>query len=594
MGTVYPASVLNTSAVLPVMAVTSSSNVVSVAAAVYSFTLKRQQLSFFYQIADWQYATADSVTRYTVSVLISWVSKGSFGAVISTPTRPPPNQAVVFGSDTPSAEAAIVGLKEWNVPFIAYTTASLTGLSALPLYASGTSANFSMIILGSGIIAFSPTQWSQLYDYQETYGVRLVSLYGEPGKGTDVGFAAGAPVVTTGSLSASPVSPIASELAGLPALYSVSVDTAALGYIYPASILNSTLSTSVLSFSTTPASVAAAVSKFSSKREQLSFFYRIAGWQASTPGSVSNYTTAILISWVSKGAYGAQSTPVVVPALDQAIVFGIVYLHFVVDELSDTRVLCTSLTKFHTSHTQQRKAWLFLYSSNTAAAGNFSMIILGSGIIGFSTAQSAELGAYQSRYGARLVSLYDIPGFGSATGYTSNTGSAAGVFAVVLDSSSLIGSSDAGFLASFATSLDTTQFGGIYPGSIVKTASVVPVINFKNSAGSLTIAAAVYNFAPSQQQLSIFYQIAAWDMSSATTASLSGYTTDVMISWVSKGRYKRATGPVDPVIAHAAQIQTRALIIADGGGLEEYPQAILTSYGLAFNTRHVPEFSEYR
>ncbi|KAI9344681.1 hypothetical protein BDR26DRAFT_1005950 [Obelidium mucronatum] len=137
------------------------------------------------------------------------------------------NQAIVFGSDTPSAAAAIAGLKQYNVPYVSYDTAASVASPTLPLYDTTSTANFSMIILGSGILAFSASQWTQLFDYQETSGARLVALYDEPGKGASVSYTSSISS-SSGSFSVSPIignnNGIATTAAGLPVSYSVSLD----------------------------------------------------------------------------------------------------------------------------------------------------------------------------------------------------------------------------------------------------------------------------------------------------------------------------------------------------------------------------------
>ncbi|KAI9344678.1 hypothetical protein BDR26DRAFT_184899 [Obelidium mucronatum] len=432
-----------------------------------------------------------------------------------------------------------------------------------------------MIILGSGIIGFSTAQWTQIHEYQELFDVRLVSLYDEPGKGASASYTSGS-LVTSGAFTVSPTNVIASTNASLPVSYSVPVDTAALGWIYPATVLNAAAVTPVLSFSTTPSSVAAAVYSFSAKREQLSFFFQTAGWQASTTGSISNYTDAILISWVSKGLYGyvAPTVPVVTgPPVNQAVVFG--------NEFASASAAINGLRAYkipfieYDSTTSASFATLPLTANNVA---NFSMIILGSGAIGFSAAQWKQLYEYQSLFNVRLVSLYDVPGSGASASYTSTSGSANGVFTV--SPLSAVGSADAGFPSSFTAVLDTAKYGGIYPANIVNTTAVTPILSFKSASNVISTAAAVYSFSATQQQLSFFYQIAGWDTSSQS-ATLSTYTVDVLISWVSKGLYTKALAPVVP---HAVQVQTRALILSSGDNTEEYAQSTFQSYGLAYDT----------
>ncbi|KAJ3023595.1 UNVERIFIED_CONTAM: hypothetical protein HDU68_008534 [Siphonaria sp. JEL0065] len=472
------------------------------------------------------------------------------------------NQAIVFGSDTASGQAAVAGLTGYSVPFIAYNTAASTSASTLPLFA-GATANFSMIILGSGIIGFSADQWSQLYTYQEQTNARLVSLYDLPNYGASIGYTASSSLDTVAVV---PANAIGSTAAGLPAVFDVSLS--GMGTTYPATVLNASAVVPVLSFSssTGSTSVAAAVYSFTTNREQLSFFYQIAGWQAASAGSITKYTNEILISWISKGTFGyVAPTPLVVSSVvTQAIVFGS-------DSASASSVI-VGLKAFKVPFIEYTTAVSTAFTSlplTVGSTGNFSMIILGSGVIGFSAAQWSELYSYQEATKARLVSLYDVPNSGSSVSFASGSFSSSGIYTVSpVDS---VGSTDAGYPSSFSIALNTATYGGIYPATIVNASVATPVLSFGDS-----VAAIVYNFTTAREQLSIFYQIAGWD----TGASLSTYTNDVLISWVSKGLYSKAPAPV---VAHTVQVQTRALILSPGDGFEEYPVATLHSYGMDYD-----------
>ncbi|KAJ3115990.1 hypothetical protein HK100_001189 [Physocladia obscura] len=240
-----------------------------------------------------------------------------------------PNQAVVFGSDTPSAGAAILALSFFNVTKITYTSDESIAFTSMPLNSSSGTANFSMIILGSGqlgtnfspklffrelnnIKGFSPAQWSQIYSYQRTNNVRLIALYDVPGTGLSVSYS-NSSTVASDIIKLSSASTIATIQAGLNTSYSVNFNSGGLGQIYPANILNTSAVTPVLNFidSTTGQSTAAAVVyRFSETQQQMSFFYQTAAWDVSNSNSpssvvksVSSLTNAIWISWASDGYY---------------------------------------------------------------------------------------------------------------------------------------------------------------------------------------------------------------------------------------------------------------------------------------------------
>ncbi|KAJ3101414.1 hypothetical protein HK100_004546, partial [Physocladia obscura] len=222
------------------------------------------------------------------------------------------NQAVIFGSETASAEAAIVGLTTFKVAYVAYNTSESIAFTTLPLYDANNQPQFSMIILGSGGVDFSTSQWTQLYSYQNANNVRLVSLYDIPGLGSSSGYTSSVTTVYTGQLL-TPASTKYSTDVGLPASYSLQpLNTTEFGYVYPGTILNATAVTPVLNFTTSIGTfLGACIYNFTATQQQISFFYQIASWDLSplnTPTSfvqsLSSYTNAIWINWVSHGAYG--------------------------------------------------------------------------------------------------------------------------------------------------------------------------------------------------------------------------------------------------------------------------------------------------
>ncbi|KAI9344675.1 hypothetical protein BDR26DRAFT_932699 [Obelidium mucronatum] len=212
----------------------------------------------------------------------------ALAALVAPIAGSPVDQAIVFGSETPSGAAAVNGLADRNVPYIAHDTTSSLASTSLPLYA-GSTANFSMIILGSGTIGFSAAQWKQLYDYQELNGARLVSLYDSVGLGLSASYMAAA---NTTSRVLAPVGTVATVSAGLPASYSLRVSNEMPAVASP-----------VLTFEA--GVVGAAIYTISPNRQQLSFFYQITTSDVAV-GGLSQSTLEILISWVSKGSFWFQ------------------------------------------------------------------------------------------------------------------------------------------------------------------------------------------------------------------------------------------------------------------------------------------------
>ncbi|KAJ3198811.1 hypothetical protein HDU82_001002, partial [Entophlyctis luteolus] len=112
---------------------------------------------------------------------------------------------------------------------------------------------------------------------------------------------------------------------------------------------------------------------------------------------------------------------------------------------------------------------------------------------------------------------------------------------------------------------------------------------FKNSSGTTSVAACVYNFTANQQQLSFFFQTASWDgdlasnTQTSAVASVSSYVNAVWISWASKGVHAVTPVVVPPVVTHSVTVQTRALVLSPGDGSEEYPVQIFHAYGLDYD-----------
>ncbi|KAI9327918.1 hypothetical protein BDR26DRAFT_67679 [Obelidium mucronatum] len=175
------------------------------------------------------------------------------------------------------------------------------------------------------------------------------------------------------------------------------------------------------------------------------------------------------------------------------------------------------------------------------------MILLGSGVINFSTAQWTQLYAYQSAHQVRLVSFFDVPGAGAAAGFTAAAAGAFGGAPASLVPADAGVASAAGLPSSFQLRVTT---GAVYGATVLNASAVTPVLNFTTS----DVAACIYTFAPTQEQLSFFYQTAAWDLLSSPKG-VSDYTNEIWISWASRGVYS-----IVPVL-HAAEVQTRALIL---------------------------------
>ncbi|KAJ3212428.1 hypothetical protein HDU82_001715 [Entophlyctis luteolus] len=209
-------------------------------------------------------------------------------------------------------------------------------------------------------------------------------------------------------------------------------------------------------------------------------------------------------------------------------------------------------------------------------------------ILAFSANQWSQLFQYQSSNNVRLVSFYDYPGTGASMNYTSNTTALNGNATVYPVST--LSSSNAGLGSNFSI-VYNAGLGTPYPAKIVNATAVSPLLTFLDSSGKVSVAACVYNFTASRQQLSFFYQTATWDGDLASDTpnsfvnSLSSYSNAIWINWASKGVYKlTAPPPLPPVQNHTVSVQSRALILSPGDLSESYPQVTFQAYGLDYDT----------
>ncbi|KAJ3354160.1 hypothetical protein HDU83_005766 [Entophlyctis luteolus] len=155
---------------------------------------------------------------------------------------------------------------------------------------------------------------------------------------------------------------------------------------------------------------------------------------------------------------------------------------------------------------------------------------------------------------------------------------------------STLSSSNAGLGSNFSI-VYNAGLGTPYPAKIVNATAVSPLLTFLDSSGKVSVAACVYNFTASRQQLSFFYQTATWDGDLASDTpnsfvnSLSSYSNAIWINWASKGVYKlTAPPPLPPVQNHTVSVQSRALILSPGDLSESYPQVTFQAYGLDYDT----------
>lgn len=99
------------------------------------------------------------------------------------------NTILVLARDSTSAYSATSGLQGHGIPYQTVIVPS-TGITLPTLNSSLQSGNYGGIIVlsevsyeynGSWASAISATQWTQLYNYQTDFGVRMVRLDSYPG-----------------------------------------------------------------------------------------------------------------------------------------------------------------------------------------------------------------------------------------------------------------------------------------------------------------------------------------------------------------------------------------------------------------------------
>ncbi|KAJ3006453.1 UNVERIFIED_CONTAM: hypothetical protein HDU68_004060 [Siphonaria sp. JEL0065] len=392
-----------------------------------------------------------------------------------------------------------------------------------------------MIILGSGVINFSSDQWIQLYFYQNSYNVRLVSFYDLPGVGNSKGQTTiGAP---TESASIIPSNEISSTLAGLSFSYSIPVNT---GTVFPALVLNVSSVVPVLNFTST--SVAACIYKFSPTQEQLSFFYQTAEWDAlSSKKSLSSYTNEIWINWASRGLYSLVPQPVIAHSAEVQTRGLILSTGDGSEEYPQMTFMSYGLDYDTLVVSNSSSDYALDLEVTPNALGRYSVIIIANGqmtaqysngsyLSTLYASQWKQIRLYQQFYGVRLVALNDIPTATDYVGKISSYGGATGCSASPLNlkPSSKTFTDPAGLKYNWSLIAGDGVEGGScnFPATITDPTTVTPVLDFDSSG----IAAAVINFGRNQEQMSFFLPCGSWSIACTTIGN-------IWFQWATRGFY---------------------------------------------------------
>ncbi|KAI7484157.1 hypothetical protein KC351_g4692 [Hortaea werneckii] len=219
---------------------------------------------------------------------------------------------LVFARDTASGNSATSGLKGYGIPF-QLVIVPQGGTSLPSLNDTTTQGNYGSILVLSELAysyddlwasALTSSQWQQLYDYQTTFGVRMVRLDVYPGPDFGVATAIdGAGCCDAGveqmvSISDDADFPTANLKIG------ASMSTQGLWH-YPTVITNSSMAKEVAQFapsgSFTSETTAAVINTFGARQQMVWFSSWATDWSPT-----SNYLQHAYIHWLTRGLYAGR------------------------------------------------------------------------------------------------------------------------------------------------------------------------------------------------------------------------------------------------------------------------------------------------
>lgn len=214
---------------------------------------------------------------------------------------------LVIARDTASAYSAYSGLNGYGIPYQILAVPQ-AGATLPTLNSSATVGNFGAIVILSEVSydygaagfnsALTTDQWTQLYNYQLAFGIRMVRLDVYPSADTGTTTTGGCCLDTQEQLI-SITNSTGFPTAGLK--LNAGMSTQGL-YHYPATITNSSIAWSFASFGTSTgyksATVAGVINQFGT-RQQMVFFTSFATDWSST----SNLLQHAWIHWATRGVY---------------------------------------------------------------------------------------------------------------------------------------------------------------------------------------------------------------------------------------------------------------------------------------------------
>ncbi|KAK4448006.1 hypothetical protein QBC34DRAFT_381838 [Podospora aff. communis PSN243] len=317
------------------------------------------------------------------------------------------NTILVFARDAASASSATSGFEGYGIPYQVVLVPQ-SGVSLPPLSASSTEGNYGGIVIVSEVAylfssgwgsALTAAQWQALYDYQTSFGVRMVRLDAFPS--TDLGVTAAADgggccnagVEQLVSISDSSAFPTANIKTG------AGVSTQGLWH-YPATVTNSTIAQQIATFSpdtgglVTSTTTAAIINNFGG-RKQMAWFM---GWATDWSQSC-NFLQHAYIHWMTRGLFVGKRK---------------VYLSTQVDDMHlETGMYFPAGTSFRvrTSDLDVHKAWQADINGRLPSGSNYFIEIghNGNGDIEEATETSSSAGVCNPNYGVEYDSPPDTP-----------------------------------------------------------------------------------------------------------------------------------------------------------------------------------------
>lgn len=217
---------------------------------------------------------------------------------------------LVIARDNPAAKSVVVGLDGYGIPYQTILVPA-SGVTLPALTSSPTSGNYGGIVIVSEVSyqygtsflsALTTAQWDEIFQYQATFGVRLVRLdsYPSPEFGVTTASDAGQGCCNTGEEQTIAITD-SSEFPTANIKTNAELATTGLWH-YPAKITNSTIATPIAKFGTNPDfpsdSVAAIINDFGNRKQMVWFIGWAAEWSIT-----STFLQHTWIHWLTRGIY---------------------------------------------------------------------------------------------------------------------------------------------------------------------------------------------------------------------------------------------------------------------------------------------------